>query len=41
MQENDDAMLRAFGDFVRAQRCLAQVWGANSLFAQEIRSINS
>jgi transcriptional regulator with XRE-family HTH domain len=25
MQENDDAMLRAFGDFVRAQRRLAQV----------------
>lgn len=25
MQDNDDAMLRAFGDFVRAQRRLAQV----------------
>lgn len=25
MQENDDEMLRAFGDFVRAQRRLAQV----------------
>jgi len=25
MQNNDDAMLRAFGDFVRAQRRLAQV----------------